>query len=101
MEKFTDEQILEELSQGAPEWSALGDSITRAYQFADFLESMAFVNEVAEAAEAAAHHPDILIRWNKVSLTLSTHDAGGVTEKDFEMAKCTDAIANRYPSAAS
>jgi len=101
MEKFTEEQILEELAQGAPEWSAVGDSITRAYQFADFLQSMAFVNEVAEAAEAAAHHPDILIRWNKVSLTLSTHDAGGVTAKDFELAKCTDAIGSRYQSAAT
>ena len=78
-----------------------GNMLVAAYDFETFLEAIDFVTQIAEVIEHLQHHPDILIRWNKVSLTLSTHDAGGVTEKDFEMAKCTDAIANRYPSAAS
>ena len=53
---------------------------------------MGFVQAVAELAEAAQHHPDILIRWNKVTLTLSTHDAGGLTERDFLLAKSIDRL---------
>ena len=70
-----------------PEWRRTGAVISRTYQFKDFVAAMKFVNRVAKLAEAAWHHPDIDIRWNKVTLTLTTHDAGGLTEKDFTLAK--------------
>jgi 4a-hydroxytetrahydrobiopterin dehydratase len=76
-----------------PEWTESSGSIQRTYLFNDFEDSMAFVNRVAELAEAAQHHPDILIRYSKVTLTLSTHDAGGITEKDFDLAKKADQAA--------
>ena len=91
MQTLTEEQIHEKLDR-IPEWSGGSGSIQRTYLFKDFVASMAFVNKVADAAEASEHHPDILIRYNKVTLTLSTHDAGGVTEKDFDLATKADAI---------
>ena len=93
MEKLSPEQIQNHLDGDLPQWSLLGDAITRAYQFADFNLAIKFVNQVAKAAEHADHHPDILIRYNKVSLTLSTHDAGGITEKDMALAQQTDQLA--------
>ena len=91
MTKMTEAQIAGALGQ-APEWSELNGAIQRTFQFKDFAEAMKFVNHVADAAEKAQHHPDILIRWNKVTLTLSTHDAGGITEKDFDLAKKADGL---------
>lgn len=85
MKKLTAKQVTERLAH-LPEWSRLGDSIQRTYDFPDFIRSMAFVNRVAERAEAVQHHPDILVRYGKVTLTLSTHDAGGLTAKDFDLA---------------
>jgi 4a-hydroxytetrahydrobiopterin dehydratase len=72
-------------------WQAESGMLTRTFQFDDFLAAMRFVNRVAGAAEEAGHHPDIDIRWNRVRLALSTHDAGGLTAKDFDLA----AVANR------
>lgn len=92
MEKLTQDQIDERLSD-ASEWSQLNDSISRTFEFADFVQSIRFVNQVADEAERVQHHPDILIRWNKVTLTLSTHDAGGITEKDFDLARTADDMA--------
>lgn len=80
---------LEELTQ----WSEMNGSIQRTFQFKDFVEAMKFVNTAADHAEEVQHHPDILIRWNKVTLTLSTHDAGGISHKDFEFADFVDAFA--------
>lgn len=65
-------------------------SISREYQFPSFPAAVRFVDFVAELAEAADHHPDIDIRYNRVRLTLSTHSAGGVTEKDFALARAID-----------
>ena len=62
----------------------------RSYRFADFREALAFVNRVGELAERAGHHPDIDIRYNTVTLALTTHDAGGLTAKDFELARAID-----------
>jgi len=76
-----------------PEWSLAGEAIQRTYQFADFKASMRFVNSVAEAAESAQHHPDFLIRYSRVTLTLATHDANGITEKDFALAARADELA--------
>ena len=67
-------------------WARDGDAIAKRYAFADFAASMAFVNRVAELAEAADHHPDILVSYDRVTLTLSTHSAGGLTEKDLALA---------------
>ncbi len=68
-------------------WKRKGIEITKLYEHKDFVRSMGFVNSVALLAEKANHHPDIDIRWNKVTLTLSTHSAGGLTEKDFALAE--------------
>lgn len=73
-----------------PEWEAEDKAITRSIEFEDFNEAIDFVNDLAEIADKAQHHPDILICYNKVTLTLTTHDAGGVTELDIEMAQRVD-----------
>jgi 4a-hydroxytetrahydrobiopterin dehydratase len=92
-ERLSPEEIVRGLAT-LPEWSDLGGSIQRTYQFQNFIESMAFVSRVATQAEAMQHHPDILIRYNKVTLTLSTHDAGNtLTANDFEMARRAEAAA--------
>src|ERR1035437_5045033 len=70
-----------------PQWARNGETISRAFAFKDFPAAMKFVNAVAELAEQAQHHPDVDIRWNKVTLAFTTHDAGGLTEKDFELAR--------------
>jgi 4a-hydroxytetrahydrobiopterin dehydratase len=74
-------------------WRRDDDEIEKKYQFADFRQAMSFVNRVADAAEAMDHHPDIEIEYNKVKMSLSTHSEGGVTEKDFELARQIDAAA--------
>ncbi|HZD23972.1 MAG TPA: 4a-hydroxytetrahydrobiopterin dehydratase [Acidimicrobiia bacterium] len=76
-----------------PNWLRDNASITRTYEFGDFNEAMGFVTRVALAAEKANHHPDIDIRWNKVTLTLSTHSEGGLTELDLSLAGTTDRLA--------
>ncbi len=68
-------------------WERRGQEITRTFAFVDFKGSMAFVNRVAGLADAMDHHPDIDIRYSKVTLTLTTHDAGGLTAKDFALAE--------------
>lgn len=89
--RLTESEIEHKL-RDMPEWSESGGVIQRTYQFKDFLQSMKFVNAVASLAESRQHHPDILIRWNKVTLSLSTHDSGGITEKDFELARGCDGV---------
>jgi 4a-hydroxytetrahydrobiopterin dehydratase len=74
------------------DWRQQRDTIARTYQFKDFPAAIKFVNAVAELAEQAWHHPDIDIRWNKVTLALTTHDAGGLTEKDFALAQQFDRL---------
>jgi 4a-hydroxytetrahydrobiopterin dehydratase len=74
-----------------PKWKCDGQIISRTYEFEDFVAAMKFVNAVAALAEQAQHHPDIDVRWNKVTLGLTTHDAGGLTEKDFALAHECDA----------
>lgn len=79
-----------------PDWSEAGDAIQRTYAFKDFITSMKFVNTVADEAERVQHHPDILIRYGKVTLTLATHDSGGITEKDVSLATTADAMAAKF-----
>lgn len=71
-------------------WRRRGNEIYRTVECKDFVGAMAFVNAIALIAEQADHHPDIDIRWNKVTLTLCTHSAGGLTEKDFALAEAID-----------
>ena len=90
MKKLSQEDIEARLAE-FPEWAQNGDSLQRTFGFDDFEGAMSFVNRVAELAEQHQHHPDIMIRYSKVTLTLSTHDAKGLTEKDFELAGDLDA----------
>jgi 4a-hydroxytetrahydrobiopterin dehydratase len=75
-----------------PNWQLQDATIMRTYEFKDFPAAIKFVEVVAALAEQAWHHPDIDIRWNKVTLTLTTHDAGGLTEKDFALARKFDKL---------
>ncbi len=97
MTKLTDAQIAGMLTS-RPDWSETGGAIQRTFHFKNFAEAMKFVDGVAAAAEADQHHPDILIRYNKVTLTLSTHDASGITEKDFALAAKIDTLAPPPPA---
>jgi len=90
-EKLTQDRIGERLAE-FPDWSQIGDALQRTFNFDGFRDAMSFVNRVAELAEDLQHHPDILIRYSKVTLTLSTHDAGGLTERDFGFARETDKL---------
>jgi 4a-hydroxytetrahydrobiopterin dehydratase len=74
-------------------WQIEAGELTKTFKFEDFVAALAFVNRVGEQAEKAGHHPDIDIRYNRVRLGLVTHDAGGLTVKDFELAAATDSLA--------
>jgi 4a-hydroxytetrahydrobiopterin dehydratase len=78
-----------------PGWTAADDSITREFTFADFVEAFGFMASVALVAEKANHHPDWSNSWNKVTIALTNHDAGGVTEIDLHLAEQIDALADR------
>jgi 4a-hydroxytetrahydrobiopterin dehydratase len=85
-----EEEIVEALSTVA--WTRQGDRIEKTVKLQDFRAAMRFVNHVAEVAEALDHHPDISISWNRVGLEVSTHDSGGLTALDFELARAVDAL---------
>ena len=90
-DRLTDAQIREKL-EAVPDWSLEGDSITRKFTLTSFPAALVFVNTVGHLAEAADHHPDILVQWKHVTLTLSTHSAGGLTEKDIDLAHQIDSL---------
>lgn len=92
MSLLTKDEV-EAFIEGHSEWSSAGKEITRTFEFDDFNGSMGFVTRVALEAEKASHHPDIDIRWNKVTLTLSTHSEGGLTAKDLDLADIADGLA--------
>lgn len=77
--------------KAAPNWAKRAKKIQRTFKFAGFLDSMAFVNRIAKRAQKLNHHPDIDIRFDQVTLTLTTHDEGGLTENDFLLAQQCDA----------
>ena len=81
---------LERRLKELPGWQRAGDAIRRVYELPSFKDAIAFVDRVAELADAADHHPDILVQYRKVTLTLSTHDAGGLSMLDIELAGCID-----------
>ena len=81
---------IERLLASAPGWRRDGTSIAKLFMFKDFAQALAFVNRVAQPAEAMNHHPDVSIHWNEVTMTLWTHASGGLTMKDFELARAID-----------
>jgi 4a-hydroxytetrahydrobiopterin dehydratase len=89
MAKLSAEQIQQRMKD-VPGWSRDGDAISKRFSFDGFLPAIAFVNRLAPDAEAADHHPDILINYRHVTLTYSTHSEGGLTDKDFDGAKMAD-----------
>lgn len=89
MTALTHDEIIEEMKE-APEWTHHAKTITRTYRFKGFLKSIAFVDEIAKRAQKLNHHPDIDIRFDQVTLMLTTHDAGGLTEADFTLAEQCD-----------
>jgi 4a-hydroxytetrahydrobiopterin dehydratase len=88
--RLTEDEIAGRLP-GVPGWKRDGDWLQREYKLETFPAAIAFVNRVAEAAEALDHHPDITIQYTKVTLRVSTHDAGGLTANDFKLASRIDA----------
>jgi 4a-hydroxytetrahydrobiopterin dehydratase len=84
---------LKTLSPLVPKWKRTGAVLKRTYAFKDFAAAMKFTHAVGRLAEKAWHHPDIDIRWNRVTLALTTHDQGGLTEKDFVLARTFDGLA--------
>jgi 4a-hydroxytetrahydrobiopterin dehydratase len=86
MDTLNQEQIEAALGE-LGEWGFQGEAFTRTFRFADFPHAIDFVDHLAEVAEERQHHPDIDIRYNKVTLHLSTHSAGGVTMRDVELAE--------------
>ena len=86
MKALTESEIAAFLGE-EPRWMLADGKLLREWRFTDFVEAMAFVNRVAAVAEEAGHHPDIDIRYNRVRLGLVTHDAGGITKRDADMAK--------------
>ncbi|MEK7219944.1 MAG: 4a-hydroxytetrahydrobiopterin dehydratase [candidate division NC10 bacterium] len=77
---------------GLTGWKQVGNAIQKQFTFANFKEAMFFVNAVAGVAEKAGHHPDISVTYNRVTLSLSTHDAGGITAKDFDLARRIETV---------
>jgi 4a-hydroxytetrahydrobiopterin dehydratase len=94
MPAFTANQVSRHL-KAVPHWSKHARTIRRTFQFERFLKSIDFVNRIARKAQKSDHHPDIDIRFDKVTLTLTTHDAGGITKKDFALARQCDEVFSR------
>jgi 4a-hydroxytetrahydrobiopterin dehydratase len=86
MTRLSAETIQQKLSR-LEGWSLTGEAISKKYTCPSFSKAMTFVNQVADLAEQADHHPDILINYRRVTLTLSTHSEGGLTQKDFDLAE--------------
>jgi 4a-hydroxytetrahydrobiopterin dehydratase len=92
LERLSEPQIQQQLTQ-LPDWTRQDGQLQRTFEWKDFVEAIAFVNKLVEPSEKLAHHPDILILYNRVTITLSTHDAGGLTQKDFDLARTISQIA--------
>ncbi|MBE9040965.1 4a-hydroxytetrahydrobiopterin dehydratase [Oscillatoriales cyanobacterium LEGE 11467] len=86
MSLLGDEEIRQKAKQ-IPQWNLDGKNLTRTFVFQDFVKAIEFVNRLVEPAQTSQHHPDVTISYNKVTVSLTTHDAGGLTEKDFELAQ--------------
>jgi len=80
--------------QTIPQWQQQKQNLVRTFKFKNFVEAVAFVNQLVEPAEAAGHHPDLTIEYNKVTISLTTHDAGGLTQLDFDLAQTISELDN-------
>lgn len=89
--KLTAEEILAQLAE-LDYWKVIDSKLLKKYKFSNFAEALAFVNKIGEIAETQDHHPDINFGWGFAEIYLTTHDAGGITMKDFAVAKEIDAI---------
>ncbi|HYC49783.1 MAG TPA: 4a-hydroxytetrahydrobiopterin dehydratase [Gemmatimonadaceae bacterium] len=90
--KLSDLEIRRSLT-ALPGWSRKGETLTKTYSFARFADGIKFVQQVAAVADGMNHHPDIDIRYTNITFSLSTHDAGGVTQRDFDLAKAIETAA--------
>lgn len=94
--RLTDEQVTEGLT-ALPGWERTGDTIVKTFECATFPAAIGFVVALADEAESANHHPDIDIRWRKVRIALTTHDEGGISEKDLALAREIERLAEAGP----
>lgn len=92
MSELLNEASIKEKLSSLTDWELKGKSLRRTKKLENFVEAIAFVNKLVEPAEAANHHPDISISYNEVIINLTSHDAGGLTQKDFDLAKVIDQI---------
>ena len=99
MDKLTDDALSTALA-GLENWTKDGDTIRREVEAPQFLTGIDYVREVAEVAEQADHHPDIDIRWRRLTFVLTTHDAGGLTQADVDLARAIDAIVGQHEAPA-
>ena len=92
MTRLSEQEITQQI-KSLSEWTLEGKELRRTFQFKNFVEAIDFVNRLVEPAETAGHHPDLAISYNKVTVSLTTHDAGGLTQKDFDLAKTISQLA--------
>lgn len=95
LRRLSDNQV-ERYLQDLPGWELDDQSITRSLEFDGFNEAIAFINDIAPLADEADHHPEIFNVYNEVELTLTTHDVGGLTDKDFDLAAEINRVAGEY-----
>lgn len=91
IQALSEKEVRTELEK-LPKWRLDGKEIVRQFEFKAFMDSIAFVGRIAEEAEKADHHPDMLIQYNKVTLRLSTHDCNGLSTRDFALARKADSL---------
>ncbi len=89
--RMTDDEVKDQLSKLGG-WEREGDALMREFEFANFVGSVDFVNRITPVAEEMNHHPDLELSWNRVTVSLTTHSAGGITERDLELARRIDAL---------
>jgi 4a-hydroxytetrahydrobiopterin dehydratase len=87
------EQLNEAIASLGEGWASRDGALRKEFRFADFAAAMSFANRVADAAEKADHHPDMLVGWGRVGLAWVSHDVGGISERDVEMARTSDGLA--------
>lgn len=92
MAQLLKDDEIQNYAQELSDWTVEGNQIQSIRKFKDFIEAINFINRLVEPSEAAGHHPDIEVSYNKVKIILTTHDAGGLTEKDFDLAKVISGI---------
>ncbi len=91
MEKFNEDQINEALTK-LEDWEMQDDFVTKEYEFEDFKSALEFVNQVGALADEADHHPDIIFGWGYAEIAITSHDDGGLTQKDFDLAAKIDQL---------